>query len=214
MLDTEALQGAIRMLFLLDRCGHAPAAKSHAESAGAVAVITAEKKLQALHFWMRNGDYLAYEILRRIEAGEFDANWLDKAEELLDGAEPELRQYPMLRHRFGAFEPIDDSFAYLAAAGLAQCHRTGSPGQVQRTDLYLLSAGRETAKRILEEEPDMQWYGDRADLVAAVGATLSGNAAKERQYELSQYAQTALGDRIQPIDDIARAKLAQLRESK
>lgn len=211
MLDTEALQGAIRMLFLLDRCGQAPAAGSHADLAGAVAVISAEKKLQALHFWMRNGDYLAYEILHRVEIGEFDASWLYRAEALLDGAEPELRQYPMLRHRFGAFEPIDDSFAYLAAAGLAECHRMGSPGQLQRTDLYLLAAGREAAKRILEEEPDMQWYGDRADLVGAVGATLSGNAAKERQYELSQYAETALGDRIQPIDDIVRAKLAKHR---
>lgn len=214
MLDTEALQGAIRMLFLLDRCGQAPVRGSHAQSAGAVAVITAEKKLQALHFWMRNADYLAYEILCRVEAGEFDPGWLDKADELLDGTEPELRHYPMLRHRFGAFEPIDDSFAYLAAAGLAECHRLGSPGQVQRTDLYLLAAGRDTANRILEEEPDMHWYGDRADLVAAVGATLSGNAAKERQYELSQYAETALGNRIQPIDDIARAKLEQLREAK
>jgi hypothetical protein len=213
MLDIEALQGALRILFLLDRCGHIPAAGSHAESAGAVAVITAEKKLQALHFWMRNGDYLAYEILCRVEAGEFDSTWLDRAEELLDGDEPELRNYPMLRHRFGAFEPIDDAFSYLAAAGLAECHRSGLPGQVQRTDLYLLPAGRETANRILEDEPDMQWYADRAELVAAVGATLSGNAAKERQYELSQYAQTALGDRIQPIDDIAGSKLAQLRGS-
>jgi len=211
MLDTDALQGAMRMLFLLDRCGQPPTAGSHADSAGAVAVITSEKKLQALHFWMRNGDYLAYEILHRVDTGEFDALWLDKAEELLEGAEPELRQYPMLRHRFGAFEPIDDSFAYLAAAGLAECHRMGTPGQVQRTDLYLLKTGRETAVCILEEEPDMKWYGDRAELVSAVGAALSGNAAKERQYELSQYAETALGDRIQPIDDIARAKLAELR---
>ena len=149
MLDIEALQGALRMLFLLDRCGHTPVAGSHAESAGAVAVITAEKKLQALHFWMRNGDYLAYEILSSVEAGEFDSTWLDTAEALLDGEEPELRHYPMLRHRFGAFEPIDDSFSYLAAAGLAECHRSGEPGQVQRTDLYLLSTGRETARRIL-----------------------------------------------------------------
>jgi len=214
MLDVDALQGALRMLFLLDRCGEPPAAGSHAATVGAVAVVAAEKKLQALHFWMRNPDYLAYEALCRVEVGEFDPSWIDRAEELLGGEEPELRLYPMLRHRFGAFEPIDDSFSYLAAAGLAECHRSGSPGQVQRTDLYLLRAGRDTVVQILAHEPDMQWYADRADLVAAVGSTLSGNAAKDRQYELSNYAETALGDRIQPVGDIARAKLAGLRGSR
>lgn len=214
MLDVEALQGALRMLFVLDRCGEPPAAGSHAAGVGAVAVITAEKKLQALHFWMRNPDYLAYEILCRVEAGEFDEAWLDKSEELLNGEEPELRLYPMLRHRFGAFEPIDDSFSYLAAAGLAECYRSGAPGQVQRTDLYLLPAGRATAQQILLDEPDMLWYADRAELVASVGRGLSGNAAKERQYELSRYAETALGHRIQAVDDIARDKLEKLRELK
>ena len=59
----------------------------------------------------------------------------------------------------------------------------------------------------------MKWYADRADLVAAVGRTLSGNAAKDRQYELSRYAETALGDRIQPVEDIVRAKFVELRRS-
>lgn len=213
MLDVDALQGALRMLFLLDRCGEPPAAGSPAATAGAVAVITAEKKLQALHFWMRNPDYLAYEVLCRVETGSFDGSWIDRAMELLDGDEPELRLYPMLRHRFGAFEPIDDSFSYLAATGLAECHRSGSPGHVQRTDLHLLQAGRDAANRILADEPDMKWYADRADLVAAVGRTLSGNAAKDRQYELSRYAETALGDRIQPVEDIVRAKCVELRGS-
>lgn len=211
MLDVEALQSAIRMLFLLDRCGEPPAPGSHAAAVGAVAVITAEKKLQALHFWMRNPDYLAYEILSRVEAGDLDDGWVGRAEELLDGDEPELRLYPMLRHRFGAFEPIDDSFSYLAAAGLAECHRAGVAGQVQRTDLYLLAAGRQTAIAICEDYPDLRWYADRADLVAAVGQNLSGNAAKERQYALTEYAETQLGNRIQPIGDLVRVKLEALR---
>lgn len=210
MLDVEALQGALRMLFLLDRCGRSPAPGSHAAEIGAVAVIAAEKKLQALHFWIRNPDYLAYEILCRVEEGDLDRTWFDHASELLDSEEPELRLYPMLRNRFGAFEPIDDAFSYLVAAGLAECYRMGSPGQVQRTDFYLLPAGRDAANRILRDEPDMHWYAVRADLVAAVGQSLTGNAAKERQYELSRYAETALGDRIQPIEDIARDKLDQL----
>lgn len=211
MLDVAALQGALRMLFLLDRCGEPPTAGSRAATAGAVAVIRAEKKFQALHFWMRNPDYLAYEVLCHVETGDFDDSWIDRAMELLDGEEPELRLYPMLRHRFGAFEPIDDSLSYLTAAGLAECHRSGSPGDVQRTDLHLLEAGRDAVAQILTDEPNMKWYADRADLVAAVGRALSGNAAKDRQYELARYAETALGERIQPIEDIVHIKLEELR---
>jgi hypothetical protein len=210
-MDVDALQGALRMLFLLDRAGSPPQPGSHAEAAGAVAVITAERKLQALHFWMRNPDYLAYEIVCCVEAGHLDNAWIAKAEGLLDGEEPELHRYPMLRHRFGAYEPIDDSFSYLAAAGLAECHRSGSPGQVQRTDLYLLGRGRDTANQIVADHVELRWYGDRADMVATVGGTLTGYAAKNRQYELSEYAQTQLGDRIEPVADVVREKLEELR---
>lgn len=210
-MDVEALQGALRMLFLLDRAGSPPRSGSRAEAAGAVAVITAERKLQALHFWMRNPDYLAYEILCCIEAGDLDDSWIGRAEGLLDGGEPELRRYPMLRHRFGAYEPIDDSFSYLAAAGLAECHRTGAPGHVQRTDLYLLARGRATAKQIIADHAELGWYADRADIVALVGGKLTGYAAKNRQYELSEYAQTQLGGRIEPVADVVREKLKELR---
>lgn len=210
-MDVDALQGALRMLFLLDRAGTPPPPGSHAAAAGAVAVITSERKLQALHFWMRNPDYLAYEVLCWVEGGQLGRQWIDTAENLLDGDEPDLHRFPMLRHRFGAYEPIDDSFSYLAAAGLAECHRSGAPGQVQRTDLYLLPAGRTTAQQILLDHVELQWYGERADLVAAVGKTASGYAAKNRQYSLAQYAETQLGDRIQPVSDLVRDKLEQLR---
>lgn len=199
------------MLFLLDRGGTPPARGSHAEKIEAVAVITSERKLQALHFWMRNPDYLAYEILSNVERGDLDGSWNDTVVALLDGDEPELRRYPMLRHRFGAYEPIDDSFSYLAAAGLAECHRSGAPGQVHRTDLYLLQAGRVVANRIIADHPELQWYGDRAALVAQVGGSLSGYAAKNRQYDLSQYAQTKLGDRIGSVADLVRQKMTALR---
>ena len=210
-MDVEALQGALRMLFLLDRAGVAPAPGSRAERDGAVAVIAAERKLQALHFWMRNPDYLAYEILACVESAKLDRGRIDTAEELLEGDEPELHRFPMLRHRFGAYEPIDDSFSYLAAAGLARCHRSGAPGDVKRTDFYLLLAGRKAAAQIIGDHPELRWYSDRAELVAEVGGPLSGYAAKKRQYELSQYVETALGAHIEPVADVVRAKLIELR---
>lgn len=212
-MDVAALQGALRLLFLLDRVGGQPASGSHAERAGAVAIIQAERKLQALHFWMRNPDYLAYEILSCVEQGRLTADWADELEELLDAEEPELHRFPMLRHRFGAYEPIDDAFSYLVAAGLARCHRSGSPGEIQRTDFYLLPLGRASAASMVADHPELVWYSDRADLVALVGRSLSGYAAKNRQYELSEYAETELGDRIAPIADLVRDRLESWRAS-
>jgi len=44
-LSTDVLQGALRLLFLLDRAGTAPRPGSAAEAAGAVAVMESEKRL-------------------------------------------------------------------------------------------------------------------------------------------------------------------------
>lgn len=210
-MDVTALQGALRLLFLLDRAGVAPPPGSRGQALGAVAVIEAERKLQALHFWMRNPDYLAHEILVGVESGDLQTSWLEAVEGLLDGEEPDLHRFPMLRHRFGAYEPIDDAFSYLAAAGLAVCHRSGTPGEIQRTDFFLLPMGRDAARQLIDDHVELQWYADRASIVATVGGALSGYAAKKRQYELSEYAETSLGDQIQPVADVVRARLSDLR---
>ena len=210
-MKTEALQGALRMLFLLDKAGSLPAPGSHAQTVGAVAVIASEKRLQALHFWMRNPDYLAYEMLKCVERGELDSSWVDRAEKLLTGEEPELRRYPMLRHRFGAYEPIDDSFSFLVASGLAECHRIGNPGSVQQTTFYLLMPGRTLAQSITDDFPQLAWYPNRARVIAEISGDQSGSALKQRQYQLAEYAQTTLGDHIQPIAETVRESLEGLR---
>ena len=210
-MSTEALQGALRMLFLLDKAGSPVVPGGSATPAGAVAVIDSEKKLQALHFWMRNPDYLAYEILDGVEQGTLEVEWVAKAEQLLEDDEPVLRRYPMLRYLFGAFEPIDDSFSILAAPGLAKRLRYGAPGNVQRSAFYLLEPGREHAMRITDQHPELQWYPERAGLIAQVSAGRTGSDLKVSQYQLAEYARTELGDQIQPIDDLVHDKLEILR---
>lgn len=210
-MSTEALQGALRMLFLLDEAGTPVVPGGTAQPAEAVTVIESERKLQALHFWMRNPDYLAYEILEGVEQGTLDKEWIAKAENLLDDDEPALRRYPMLRYLFGAYEPIDDSFAILTAAGLAKRVRYGTSGNVRRSTFYLLQPGRDCAARIAEDYPELKWYPERAALIAQVSRGRTGTELKDSQYGLAEYAQTELGDLIQPIDGIVLAKLEQLR---
>lgn len=199
------------MLFLLDKAGLPPSSSASVTPAEAVAVIASEKKLQALHFWMRNPDYLAYEILDGVEQEVLDPQWIDRAVQLLEGDEPALRRYPMLRHLFGAYEPIDDSFSILVTAGLAECRRVGTPGRVRQTSFFLLEFGRVHARRIVADYPELRWYPERAGVVAEVSGTRTGDMLKRCQYRLSEYAETALGDVIQPIDDIVYAKVEHLR---
>ena len=166
-MSTETLQGALRMLYLLDKAGTLVAPGGTAQPADAVAVIDSEMKLQALHFWMRNPDYLAYEILDRVEKGTTRRRiGVDRAEHLLGEDEPSLRRYPMLRCHFGAYEPIDVSLAILAAPGLARRVRHGSPGQRQsgpRSTCW--KPGRELADEDRRRPyPELRWYPERAGI--------------------------------------------------
>ena len=210
-MSDEALQGALRMLFLLDKAGTPVAPGGGDHPANAVAVIESEMKLQALHFWMRNPDYLAYEILDGVEQETLDEEWVEKADRLLGDDEPALRRYPMLRYLFGAYEPIDDSLAILAAPGLAKRVRHGTPGNVKRSAFYLLQAGRDSADKIASEHPELWWYPDRAALIAQVSRGRTGTELKRSQYRLAQYAGTGLGDKIEPIDSIVCNKLEEIR---
>jgi hypothetical protein len=211
MMDVDVLQGALRLLFLLDRAGAVPLPEGRPAKAGAVAVIESETKLQKLHFWMRNPDYLSLEILTLLEDGKGKGLSVEIAAVLLEGGEPELRLYPMLRHLYGAFEPLDDSMSHLVSVGLALCRTTRDPtGAKPRHDYWLLPEGRKTAERILVEHPGLQWYGDRADLIAVVAGNASGNQLRDRHYVVPEYADTQMGRPIPPVADLARERLARM----
>lgn len=207
-MDVTILQGALRLLFLLDRGGVDVGDECAVE--GAVRVVRSEKRLQALDFWMRNPDYLAAEILAMIGNGRLDRSDVDLVRRLLEDGEPDLRRYPMIRWHFGAYEPIDDAYSKLVTAGLAVCRRSGDPTGRRRSNFYLLVKGAETADALIVEEPSLRWYHDRAALVARVAGDDSGNALKERQYAHVEYAQTEIGSRFAAITDVVRRRLSDL----
>jgi len=207
-VDVTILQGALRLLFLLDRGGIDFGDGCPVE--GAVRVVRSEKRLQALDFWMRNPDYLAAEMLAMIGNGGLERSDADLVRGLLEDGEPDLRRYPMIRWHFGAYEPIDDAFSKLVTAGLAVCRRSGDPTGRRRSNFYLLAKGAETADTLVEEEPSLTWYRDRAVLVARVAGNDSGNALKQRQYAHVEYAQTEIGSRFAAITDVVRQRLSDL----
>jgi hypothetical protein len=171
----SVMQHAIRLLVILDACGE-PVKQGDPD--GSVAVIRAELRLQALDFWLRNPDYLAGELLRKIEAGQLPETYLPTVEELLESPEPDLHWYPMPRWHHGAYEAIDDAFSVLSAYGLALVRRLGGIKKTARSQFFLTDAGQQAVVG-LAVEPVLRWYTEQVKLVALVAGDDNGSTLKK-----------------------------------
>jgi hypothetical protein len=193
--EPTVLQHAVRLLVLLDRCG---LPTKPADPSGTVAVLRAEMQLQALDFWLRNPDYLAGELMTKLENGELGGSYLQVVEDLLESQEPDLHWYPMPRWFHGAYEAIDDAFSVLSAYGLAVVRRVGSAKSTARSQFFLTEAGRKAVEE-LKKDPLLSWYVGQAELVKLVAGNDNGSTLKKRQYAQAEYASTKLGTKIAPI---------------
>lgn len=193
--EPSVLQHAVRLLVLLGGCG---LPIKPGDPAGTVAVLRAEMQLQALDFWLRNPDYLAGELLTKVENRELDASYLDVVKDLLESPEPDLHWYPMPRWFHGAYEAIDDAFSVLSAYGLALVRRVGSAKSTARSQFFLTEAGRD-AVADMKKEPVLSWYTSQVELVKLVAGNDNGSTLKKRQYEQAEYASTKLGTKIASI---------------
>jgi hypothetical protein len=201
---TSREQDAFRLLVLIDAGGGpiddlAPPA--------ALAMVKSQMRLQALDFWLRNPDYLANEFLNEFESGSRGIEAVAVARSIIDSAEPELRRYPMVRYRFGAYEPLDDALAILKLHAYIAIRRKAIGSRVGQHRYYLLRPGGEALSAILAEAPDLVWYADRARLVMDLAGTTGGKALKDRQYLDPTYKGTPLSSRILPITELVRARL-------
>ncbi|MFI1989083.1 hypothetical protein [Actinoplanes sp. NPDC020271] len=205
--EATVMQHAIRLLVILNACGEPIAVN---DPAMCVAVIRAELRLQALDFWLRNPDYLAGELLTKVERGELALDYLAVVEHLLDSSEPDLHWYPMPRWHHGAYEAIDDAFSVLSAYGLAAVRRQGGVMKTARSQFFLTEAGR-TAAENLAREPVLSWYTEQVKLVASAAGGDNGSTLKKRQYQQAEYARTKLGVNIAPIHSAVRERLGALK---
>jgi len=173
-------------------------------------IFKGEARLQAFDFWMRNPDYLAAELLD-IYVATADRTYYCAAQLILKDEEPDLRRVPMVRYFFGAYERLDDALSLLRSRDLVRI--TGiklANNKVRETNFILTRAGLELCSTALAQEPILQWYADRAELVAKVAGDLGGAALKQRQYQRTSYAQTKLGGVIPAITRDVCQRLIQL----
>ncbi|MET7549740.1 hypothetical protein ABZS94_28935 [Streptomyces sp. NPDC005500] len=115
------------MLLLINAAAHEPRPGVDGEvPTECVGVVRAQVRLQKLDFWVRYPDYLAYELMTEYEKAPDELALLDLAENILSSQEPDLRRFPMLRHRFGAFEELTSVSARHTIPD-ASVSRTASP---------------------------------------------------------------------------------------
>ncbi|MDQ1045491.1 hypothetical protein [Streptomyces sp. V4I2] len=209
---TSREQDAVRILLLINGASETPTGSDLADPGlkNAVGVVRTQVRLQKLDFWLRNPDYLADELLTDYESSR-EPGLLRWAGRILDSEEPEVRRYPMLRHHFGAYEPLDDALAVLRSAGLVLRRRRGTVNRVRQHDYYLLNTGRQVVNNIVSTAPEFRYYVDRVALVIALADGLGGSDLKARQYLQREYAETARGTRIGSVSARARERLDRLR---
>ncbi|SCF27091.1 hypothetical protein GA0070561_4836 [Micromonospora saelicesensis] len=203
----------MRLLLLLDAAVE-PVGDDSEAPPGAAGVVRAQVRLQKLDFWVRNPDYLANELLNDFERDPESPGLVGEAERILTEEEPDLRRFPMLRHRFGAFEHLDNALAVLVERGLARKrHRLGGGTRIIQHNYYLLDRGRMTAVGLVAEAPALAWYVERTRLVVNLVDGLGGSQIKQRQYLQRDYADTPIGSYIPGITDQVRARLTKIREA-
>ncbi|MEU2120090.1 hypothetical protein ABZ567_31640 [Streptomyces sp. NPDC016459] len=203
-------QNAVRLLLLIATAAE-PVPMDARAPADAVGWVRTQVLLQKLDFWVRCPDFLAWELLTEFEAYPDDPALWRLAQDILSSDEPDVRRYPMLRHRFGAFEQMDEALGMLIERSMVAKRHTPRGDQVGQHDYYLRERGREVADTIVREEPHLHWYVDRTRTVVGLVKGLGPSAVKSRQYLQRDYADTPIGSYIASIAGQARERLEQLR---
>lgn len=117
-------------------------------------------------------------------------------------------------------EVIVHADAAAITLGMALCRGslvriTGIKGKVKvhETDFILTVRGVEVCSNAVVQEPILEWYAQRAALVAEIAGTRGGGALKDKQYKQATYAQTQLGGIIPPIGTDVQRRLNQLKQT-
>ncbi|WP_223884569.1 hypothetical protein [Micromonospora craniellae] len=213
--DGDPFFDAVRLLLLLDAAVQpVPQDRVRLAPETAVGVLNTQTLLQKLDFWLRYPDYLADELLNEFERSR-EPVLLEFAGRILESEEPELRAIPMLRYKFGAYEPLDMAMSILATSGLVVVRSTRTETRVREHHYYLTQRGRDTARSAVTDFPQLGWYGQRTKLVVALaqGTGMSGTALRRRQYLQRDYAGTGIGEEFASIADRARLRLDVLKSA-
>ncbi|MBF0400282.1 MAG: hypothetical protein HQL90_05895 [Magnetococcales bacterium] len=181
------------------------------DKSGASHIFRGEARLHALDFWIRYPDYLAEELLDLYERNH-DPELIHKVRSILADEEPDLRRLPMLRYRFGAYDPVDTAISFLSSRKLIKPRKWQSGARVKEYDFLLFPDAMTFPDSITKDFPVLSWYEQRTRLVVWLADSRGGNALKQQQHKRVEYHATPMGQTIPSIKDKVRARVHELME--
>lgn len=203
MSERSPQRDALRLLYILVE-GSTPLPEP--DDSGAVAIFRGESRLFAFDFWVRNPDYLADELLSLFEK-DGDVSHLETAKLIFAAEEPEIRRYPMLRYRFGAYERLDNALSILRSRNLILIPVKRAGTKVLETDFLIMPEAVSLAEDIVKQFPELAWYRTRTKVVAALAGGRGGAALKKQQHDQIEYHAATLGSTIPSIAGRVKERL-------
>ncbi|MGW6574922.1 hypothetical protein ACWGAN_22545 [Streptomyces sp. NPDC054945] len=202
----------MRLLLLIEAAAQDPAPDEEVPDE-TVGVVRTQVRLQKLDFWVRYPDFLASQLMAWYEEGPQATALLDLAARILESEEPDLRRFPMLRYKFGAFEELDDALAPLVERGLIRKTQVLGRARVVEHVYFLLARGRDVVQSLVQDAPALAWYVERTRLVVDLSDGLGGTQIKDLQYRLPDYAETRWRQYVPSITEQAREQLHRLKNA-
>lgn len=166
-----------------------------------------EIKVQAIDFFIRNPDYLAYELLSIASELPEKASEIEKiVRKIYKDSEPQIRRQEMEKFFYGAYEDIDDIVAYLHSRQLIFHQSKRRTNQtVAEKHYYLTKHGMDRIKAA-KGIPIAKWYFERCAIIKDYLGGATGSELKSRQYQVEEYSNTTYKGKIQEINDLVEEK--------
>jgi hypothetical protein len=188
---TSVYQDAIRLLFILVNGSEEFSDESDSSIKG---VFRGNELLQK------------YDELKEIR-------YLELAEKIFENDEPDLRNVPMIRFLFGAYEKLDNTLAILVSKGLIKQSGKKTNTNIHQLDFLLYDKAFEVINKAKDEFPILNWYQERTLLISEIAGTKGGTSLKEKQYEQIEYAKTKLGGMIPSIKEDVLIELQNIKST-
>lgn len=175
-------------------------------------LLYGEIKIQAIDFFLRNPDYLAYELLNiAVKENEKAVSIKRIVKSIYKSSEPEIRRIEMEKFFYGAYEDIDDIIAFLCSTGLLHYEsKLRTDMRVAEKHYYVTKYGVQKLEQAEAQIQIAMWYYERCKVIKEYLGGSTGSALKAKQYQVEEYSSTSYRDKIQQIDNLVIEKYQEL----
>jgi hypothetical protein len=171
-----------------------------------------EIKIQAIDFFIRNPDYLAFELLSIAESDSEQSKEIKTiVKSIYKTSEPTIRRLEMEKFFYGAYEDIDDIIAFLSSRGLLKYESKMRTNLRVAEKHYYITQKAEVLLQNAEKEIEAAgWYYRRCSIIKSFLGGTTGSEMKARQYQIGEYSNTTYKEKIDQIDDLVYEKFKEI----